>query len=80
MTLKSKKTGDFVGNNNLVNLIYIHNADKYFKNAIFSVTIDDETIETTNEISSNRLVLDLKTKVLDLSKLDEAIGLVFTKK
>ena len=50
MTLKSKKTGDFVGNNNLVNLIYIHNADKYFKNAIFSVTIDDETIETTNEI------------------------------
>jgi len=76
MTLTAKKTGDFVSNNNNVVLIYIHNADNLFKDAIYTVKVGDKSIDTVIEKSSNRLMLDLNEAALDLSKLDEA-GLVF---
>lgn len=49
MTLTVTKTGDFESNNNIVILIYIHNADKLFKDAIYTVTIGDKTIDTVIE-------------------------------
>ena len=50
MTFTAKKTGDYDSANNKVNLIYIHNVDKLFKDAIFTVTVDDKPIETKNDI------------------------------
>jgi len=76
MTLTAKKTGDFESINNNVILIYIHNADNLFKDAIYTVTVGGKSIDTVIEKSSNRLMLDLNEAALDLSKLDEA-GLVF---
>ena len=59
MSLTATKTGDFESNNNNVSLIYIHNADKLFKGAIYTVTFGDKSIDTNIELESNRLKLDL---------------------
>jgi len=77
MTLKATKTGDYDSQNNFVSLIYIHNADKLFKDAIYTVSVAEKEVETIIEPESNRLILDLSETPQDLSKLDET-GIVFT--
>ncbi len=63
--------------NNLVSFVYIHNADNLFKDAVYSVSVAGKIIgETVIQKESNRLVLDMSSEPVDLSKLDEA-GLVF---
>ena len=59
MTLNVKKVGDYDCKNNLVSYGYIHNADKLFKDAIYTVTLDGISIDTIIEKESNRLVLNL---------------------
>lgn len=49
MTLTATKTGDFESKNNNVILIYIHNADKLFKDVIYTVTVGGKSIDTVIE-------------------------------
>ena len=79
MSLLAEKDqpSDYDCKNNLVSLIYIHNADKLFKDAIYTVSVAGKEIgKTIIEKVSNRLMLDLSSQPLDLSKLD-ATGIVF---
>lgn len=57
--------------------VYIHNAENLFKDAVYTVSVAGKTIgETIIQKESNRLVLDLSSQPVDLSKLD-ATGIVF---
>jgi len=60
-----------------VSYVYIHNAENLFKDAVYTVSVAGKTIgETIIQKESNRLVLDLSSQPVDLSKLD-ATGIVF---
>ena len=63
--------------NNFISYVYIHNAENLFKDAVYTVTLAGRTIgEAIIEKESNRLVLDISSQPVDLSKLD-LTGIVF---
>ena len=77
MNLIADKDSDYDCKNNLVSYVYIHNADNLFKDAVYTVSVAGKIIgETIIQKESNRLVLNISSEPVNLSKLD-ATGMVF---
>jgi len=77
MNLIADKDSDYDCKNNLVSYVYIHNADNLFKDAVYTVSVAGKIIgETIIQKESNRLVLNMSSEPVNLSKLDTT-GMVF---
>ncbi len=77
MNLIADKDSDYDCKNNFVSYVYIHNADNLFKDSVYTVSVAGKIIgETIIQKESNRLVLNMSSEPVNLSKLD-VTGMVF---